>query len=271
MLELIPKLGGYVQVAEKVKEFRNLEELHRKIAPYSHRVLKEECLDLRPKVYEPRDVDLTLEQIRAYDELRRYATTMLDDQSHVTAESVITQMIRLHQIVCGHVVDEDGVIKDVRSNRVAAVLDVLEDHGGKAIVWAHYQHEVRKIHAALTKEYGPRSAALYYGGNKRGRVDDEKRFLGDSECRFMVSSQGSGGLGNNWTVADLVVYAASTHDLELRMQSEDRAHRKGQTRSVTYVDLIARGTVEEKIIQALRKKLNLADIINGENFRQWLI
>lgn len=87
----------------------------------------------------------------------------------------------------------------------------------------------------------------------------------------MVSTQSAGGVGNNWTVADLVIYAANSYDLELRVQSEDRAHRKGQKKSVTYVDLVARGTVEEKIIQALRKKIDLSTAITGENYREWLI
>lgn len=271
MLELIPKLGGYVQVVDKIKEFRNLKELDGKMSPYSFRVLKKDCMDLPPKVYEPRDVELTAEQRRLYEEIRRCATAELDEESHVTTTSVITQMMRLHQIVCGHVVDESGELRDVDSNRVGAVLDVVEEHQGKVIIWATYQHEIRKIAAALKKEYGPKSAALFYGGNKSRRGEEERRFLSDAECRFMVSTQSAGGLGNNWVVADLVVYAANSYDLELRVQSEDRAHRRGQTRSVTYVDLIARGTVEEKIIQSLRSKIDLTTAITGENYREWLI
>lgn len=272
MLELIPKLGGYVQVIDKIKKFKNLDELSKKIAPYTHRVLKSECLDLKPKIYmPPREVELTSRQRRMYDEVKRYATSLIEGESYVTTTSIITQMIRLHQIVCGHAVDENGAVKDVPSNRVQAVLDVLEDHSNKAIVWATYQREILKIAAAIKKEYGPRSTAVFYGGNKRGRIEDERRFLGDPECRFMVSTQAAGGVGNNWTPATLVVYAANSYDLELRMQSEDRAHRKGQTKSVTYVDLMARGTVEEKIVHALRHKMNLASVINGEDFRDWLI
>lgn len=271
MLELIPKLGGYVQVIDKIKEYRNLEELQQKIRPYSHRVLKEDCLDLKPKVYVPRDVALTAEQRRLYDEIKQYATAQISEEEHVSATSVITQMVRLHQIVCGHVVNEEGVISDVDSRRIKEILEVLEEHQGKAIIWATYQHEIRKIAAALREEHGPRSTALFYGGNRRGRVEDEKKFLSDPECRFMVSTQSAGGVGNNWTVADLVIYAANSYDLELRVQSEDRAHRKGQKKSVTYVDLVARGTVEEKIIQALRKKIDLSTAITGENYREWLI
>ena len=87
----------------------------------------------------------------------------------------------------------------------------------------------------------------------------------------MVSTPASGGMGNNWACADLVIYYANNYDLAHRMQSEDRAHRVGQTRSVTYVDLVCPGTVDEKILQALRDKINLATTITGDNYQEWLI
>lgn len=271
MVDLIPKLGGYVQVVEKIKSFQNLEELSKKIAPYSHRVLKKDCLDLKPKIYMTRDVQMTAQQRRMYEEIKRYATSEIMEDEHVTADSVIVQMIRLHQIVCGHAVSEDGDIVDVESRRIPELLELLEEHEGKAIIWATYQHEIRKIAAAIKEVYGPRSTGMFYGGNRKARVQEEKNFLSEKECRFMVSTQSAGGVGNNWTVANLVVYAANSYDLELRVQSEDRTHRKGQLQAVTYVDLTCRDTVEEKIVQALRKKIDLTTVINGENFREWLI
>ena len=109
------------------------------------------------------------------------------------------------------------------------------------------------------------------GWRGRGRGEEEKRFLNDPECRFMVSTPASGGVGNTWVVADLVIYFSSSFDLEHRFQSEDRAHRIGQTKSVTYIDLVASGTIDEKIIHALRNKINLADQITGNSWREWLI
>lgn len=265
--------GGYVRdVIPKIEGFRHVEELHARIAPYSHRVLKKDCLDLKPKIYmPPRDVPMTAEQKRIYVEIKKYATSELSLMSHVTATTVITKMIRLHQVVCGHTRDDDKMLRDIPSNRCAAVLEVLAEHSGKAIIWTTYDPEVRKIAAAIKREYGLYSCAMFWGGNKSTRSDDEKHFLSDSACRFMVSTQATGGMGNTWNVATLVVYAANSYDLELRVQSEDRCHRKGQTESVTYVDLCCAGTVEEKIIEALRGKMDLATIVNGDDYRQWLI
>lgn len=253
--------------------YKNVQELQQRIAPYSHRVLKEDCLDLDPKTYLTRDVELTKEQRRIYKELKEYATAELTQTSYVTATSVITQIMRLHQVVCGHTrSDEEGVLHDIESNRVDAVLDVLEEHSGKAVIWTCYTHELQKIADALRKRYkDPRVAATFWGGNRGDRAEEERRFLGDPRCRFMVATQSAGGRGNTWTVADLEIYAASSYDLEMRLQSEDRCHRVGQTRPVTIVDLVARGTVEERIIHALRKKIDMATAITGETYRQWLI
>jgi len=272
MVDVIPKLGGYVQTISKVKEFRNLDELHKKTEPYSFRVLKKDVLNLPPKIFlPPRMVELTSEQRRLYEEMKANATAEIEAEAHVTATTVITRMIRLHQIVCGHVVDEEGVIHDVKSNRISAIQEILAEHSGKAIIWSTYRHEIEKIAAALRKEYGEESTAMYYGGNKGTRAQDERRFIGDPACRFMVSTQAAGGRGNTWVVADLVIYAANNHDLELRLQSEDRPHRRGQTKSVVYADLQSPGTVEQPIVRALRKKIDMATIINGENYLEWLI
>lgn len=93
----------------------------------------------------------------------------------------------------------------------------------------------------------------------------------DPACRYMLATQGAGGIGNNWTVANLVVYYANNYDLEMRSQSEDRCHRKGQINRVTYVDLVCPGTVDEKIIDALRRKIDMTTMISGEMYREWLV
>jgi SNF2 family DNA or RNA helicase len=251
--------------------YRRSEELHALTAPYSYRVLKEQCLDLAPKTYAVREVEPTPQQAKAYQDLLRRATTELESGAHVTATHILTGILRRHQVLCGHVVDEEGRLHDIPDRRVAALSEVLAEHGGKAIVWVTYTHTLDKVRAALEREYGRGSTAAFHGGNRSTRHEDEARFLGDPRCRFMVATQSAGGRGNNWTVADLVVYYANSPDLEHRMQSEDRAHRRGQTRPVTYVDLMVRGTVDEKFVTMLRKKLDIASSIQGDARREWLI
>lgn len=256
-----------------VVNYRNLGEIRQRIEPYSFRKLKSECLDLPPKVYEIHDVELTDEQRRLYREVKDYATSLIRGDLHVSSTSVITQIVRLHQIVCGHVVDdESGGVHDVSSNRERDICEILEGHRDKAIIWTCYGHALKKIRRTLEEEFGRGCTACFWGGNKSSRGEDEKRWLGDPDCRYMISTQGAGGLGNTWLPGTLNIYAANSYDLELRAQSEDRSHRKGQlSERVTYVDLMARGTVEERIVWALRKKIDMAAVITGDNFREWLV
>ena len=256
---------------ETIVAYRNLEELQKKIEPYSYRVLKKDCLDLPPKIYQRRDVALTDQQKQLYNDLVLFSTAELSSLAHVTTNMVITKLLRLHQIVCGHVVDEEGNEHDVDSNRISGIMDLLSDHSGKAIIWSNYRREVDKIVAALEEEYGEGSVAQFHGGNTKTRLKDEGRFLNDSNCRFMISTQSSGGRGNTWVNANLVVYFSNSYDLEMRMQSEDRCHRDGLKHSVTYVDLVSPRTVDEKILKALRKKLDMTTLISGEAWRDWVV
>lgn len=271
VLDAIERMGGYVQTIPKVEGFQNEEELWAKIAPYSYRVLKDDCLDLPPKIYQRRDVELSPEQRQAYDDLVTFFTTELGRGIHVSPTNVLDCLNKLHQICCGHVMDEERNIRDIPMNRINDMMEVLEDHSGKATIWANEHRYLDKIIAAVKKEYGDGSIAEFSGRNKNVRDREQTRFLNEEKCRFLASTQGAGGRGNTWVVPSLVIYFSNDYDLEKRLQSEDRHHRDGLRHSVTYVDLIARGTVQEKQIYALRNKLNLASIITGDNYREWLV
>jgi len=85
-----------------------------------------------------------------------------------------------------------------------------------------------------------------------------------------VGNPQTGGYGITLTAASTVIYYSNGYDLEKRLQSEDRAHRIGQKKSVTYIDLIAEKTVDEKIVKALRKKINIASEVLGEDLKEWI-
>lgn len=260
--------GRKVQV---VVGYKNTEELTAHVQRHSYRVTKDECLDLPPKIYTMREVELTDEQRRMYTEMKEFAVAELEQEGFVSANAVIVQLLRLHQLVCGHVTDDDGHVRPVKSNRLDALMEVIAETDGKVVIWSRYRYDIEQIAQALSREYGPRSVAQYHGGNTNTRQEDATRFIEDPECRFMISNAQSGGYGNTWTVATTMVYYSNDYDLEKRIQSEDRAHRSGQTRSVTYVDLVAPGTVDEKILQALRKKINISVAIMGDGFREWIV
>ncbi len=257
----------------QVVGFQNLEELQARVALYSYRVLKKDCLDLEPKTYTTRDIELTPEQKKMIKDLKLFGYADISGTDrHVTADMVIKSITRELQICCGFVMDdEERVLHEVPENRTKALLEVLEEHVGKAIIWCPWHPPLQRIVKRLTEEYGPKSVAQFHGKNVGARNEEEHRFLNDPDCRFMVATQGAGMRGNTWTVADLTVYYANNYDLEQRDQSEDRNHRIGQTNRVTYVDLIAQGTRENKVIQNLRDKIDLATAINNEGYREWVV
>jgi hypothetical protein len=252
-----------------VVAFKNLDDLYERIAPHSYRIRLEDIVDL-PTTWQIREVELSDDQRKAYDSMKRDAFAKLGD-GLVTAQLVIVQMLRLHQMLMGYVRDADGVIRELPEKRTEALLSLLEEYDGKAIIWCSYDYSVRKVSAALIKRYGEGSVARFWGGNSETREEDDKRFKTDPICRFMIATAGSGGRGRTWDVADLVVYYSSTNNLEHRDQSQERAKVMTKKNATAYVDLIAPGTVDEKIIRALRKKMDLARTITRDNYREWLI
>jgi SNF2 family DNA or RNA helicase len=253
-----------------VTGYQNLGELSDKLKPFSYRVLKEDCLDLPDKVYIKREIQLTPEQKKLYDQMRKEALATLNGKT-VTTMTALTQLMRLHQITCGHFSADDGTIQEIKNNRLSELLDVLEEIEGKAIIWAHYQHDVMNIYKLLEEKYGPGSAVHYYGKTLPEERDYAiKNFKTNDKVRFFIGTPATGGYGITLTQANTVIYYSNGYDLEKRMQSEDRAHRIGQKKTVTYVDLIAQETVDTKIVKSLRKKINIASKVMGEELRDWI-
>lgn len=245
-----------------------IAELQKLIKPHSYRV------EFRPKVpttYEIREVEMTPEQEKAYKEMKEHCTTMLANEAHVTATVVIAQMMKLHQILCGHVKDEEGNEHLIPENKTNELMELLEDYGGKAIIWCSYDIDIRKVSAALAEEYGEKSVARFWGGNVKTREAEIKAFKTLPECRFVVATPDSGGMGQTWDMADLTVYYSSKDNLEHRDQSEQRAMGRDKSHGVDVVDLIHPGTVEVKILQALRKKINMSSQITNDTWRDWVM
>jgi len=259
--------GRQIQV---VNGFKNLGELSDKLKDFSYRVLKDDCLDLPDKIFIKRQIQLTPDQRKLYEQMKKEAIAILKGKQSTTVNT-LTQLMRLQQITCGHFTADDGAVQPIANNRITELMDVLEETEGKAIIWAHYQYDITAIINAVVKKYGPGSIVDYYGLTpQEERQPNIKRFQDDPECRFIVGTPSTGGYGITLTAANTVIYYSNGYDLEKRLQSEDRAHRIGQKKSVTYVDLMADDTVDEKIVQALRKKINIASEVLGEELRSWI-
>ena len=259
--------GRSIQVVDK---FQNLGELSDTVKQFSYRVLKEDCLDLPPKVFIKRHIALTADQQRIYKQMKDQALAVLNGKV-TTTMTVLTQLMRLHQITCGYVTADDGTTQQVESNRLNELMSILEDTEGKVIIWANYQLSVGEIIQKIIKVYGPDSYVHYYGLTpQEDRQDYIRKFQNDPKCRFIIGTPQTGGYGITLTQANTVIYYSNGYDLEKRLQSEDRAHRIGQKKTVTYIDLIAEDTIDEKIVEALRKKINIASEVMGEELKEWI-
>jgi len=257
---------------QKLVGYRRLDELSEKLEKFSARILKRDCLDLPDKIYMTRTVDLSDEQVSVYNQMRELALAQVQSGELATTASILTQLMRLQQIVCGHLRTDDGEIRELKNSRLSALMEILEEVQGKAIIWATWTHNIQAIAAALRDRFGEDSVATYYGETpQEDRQEIVNRFQQeDSDLRFFVGQPKTGGYGITLTAADTMVYYSNSYDLEIRLQSEDRAHRIGQTKSVTYIDLISPNTMDEKILDALRSKINIASTVLNEDFGDWL-
>ena len=259
--------GRSIQVVDR---FQNLSELSETVKTFSDRVLKEDCLDLPPKNFTKRHIILTHDQRKIYEQMKKAAMAVLNGKV-TTTMTVLTQLMRLHQITCGHFTADDGSVQLIPNNRITELMNILEETEGKVIIWANYQRDVNQIIKNVTEKYGKESIVDYYGLTpQEDRQNNIRKFQNGSECRFLIGTPQTGGYGITLTKANTVVYFSNGYDLEKRLQSEDRAHRIGQKKNVTYIDIICEDTVDEKIVEALRKKINIASEVLGEELKDWI-
>ena len=256
---------------EIVVGYRNLPELSEKLKPFSYRVLKDDCLDLPKKTYMKRTVELTAEQKKVYKQMKQEAIAFLNGKM-VTSATVITQLMRLHQITCGHFKSNDGTVQDLKNNRITQLMDILQEVEGKAVIWAHYRHDIEKIVEAISKTYGENTVVTYYGDTT---TDDRQKAIKkiqdeNSPVRFIIGTPQTGGYGITLTGASTMIYYSNGYDLEKRQQSEARIDRIGQKKPMTYIDIMAEDTIDDRIVKSLRNKVNIATEIMGEELKAWI-
>ncbi len=273
------RLGGFddfgkpkTRKIKVVTGYRNIPELQERVARYSFRALKKDCLDLPTKVYTSREVELTDEQQDVYDEVLEFGFKEFAAAETVTVQMKLTLNLRLQQVVAGHVGLDDKTVRRLKSNRVSAVLDTLEETSGKVVLWSHQVPTIEDLVAGISKRFGPPSVSGFYGATKdRDREGIINRFQDpDDLLRFFVANPQTGGAGLTLTAASTALYVTNSFNLEHRVQSEDRIHRIGQLLSTLYTDFISPGTIEMKVREALVIKKQTATQALGENWDEWL-
>ena len=250
--------------------YRNLDQLTQILSGFSSRVLKKDCLDLPDKVYVQRNVSMTDEQKRIYKDLKEYAMAHLDDHEFMTANNVMTQLLRMQQVLSGHTKSDEGNVIEVKDNRLNELMDCLEEVEGKTIIWSRFRYDVKRIEAALSQLHGHHSVVSYFGDTTDEARSTAIEKFQNGKAQYFVGNPQTGGMGITLTAAQNVIYFANSFDLAVRTQSEDRAHRIGQKNNVTYIDLICEGTIDERIVKALRNKMDIASVVMGEELKEWL-
>lgn len=262
---------GNGRTVQKPYAWKNLEELQVTLAKHSFRVRKEECLDLPPKIYSMRHVEMTPEQWRVYKDVKDRAWSKLSAESTVSAVMVMGQRIKLHQVLCGMVIDDDQVVRLIPNNRITAMAEVVEEAGHQTIVWCAYRANALAVTTELRRRYGENAVVEYHGGVPHAQRGPNIQRFQDGKAHYLVGTPHAGGRGITLTAARQVIYYSNTENLDHRLQSEDRAHRIGQHWPVTYTDLAVPESMDTQIVTNLRNKIDVSTIITGDQWKEWVV
>ena len=261
--------GRYISVP---KYYKRLEELEIKLKQFATRIRKDQCLDLKPKVRSKRYIELGGESKQIYNKLRTSALAIVED-STISFSNKLTEIIKLHQVCNGFTKDDEGKMLRLHDQKVKALHEVIEEADGKIIIWANYLWNIHEIIHSLKSRYGEESVVSIFGEvDVKDRKKAVESFQNDSNVRFFVGNPTTGGFGLTLTACNTVVYFSNNYNLEVRMQSEDRAHRMGQKGTVVYIDIVAKNTLDEAIMKSLTNKGQIAaKTLGEEDLRSWLL
>lgn len=268
--------GGYMSY--KVIGHKNEDHFRRVTDPVTIRLRKDDCLDLPEKIYEIIPVEMSEAQAKAYEQMRKESVLLLEGADEaMVAQMAVTQLMRLQQICngfCGNVTEEGDhethVIDDMPP-KLKMLLELVGDmvhNNQQVIIWSQFRYDIAKIVAEL-RHIGISCEPI--NGEVAGtRRDDAIMSFQKGDIDVLVV-QNSITSGFNATAASNVIYYGNSYSYANRMQSEDRAHRIGQTKRVLYLDFITVGTVEQKIKRILEQKASVASIIDKNSWREFFL
>lgn len=261
-------------------KYKNLDVLRERLDKFASFVTKDECLDLPPKLFKKRVFTLAKEQRRIYDKLRDEYLLELSKLEEVPLPLMITRMLRLQQIASGFFPSDPDApdlkyvpgcaTENPRAEALDKVLDGISTKRS-VIIWARFRADTKMLYTRLCERYGEHAVVLHDGSvPEKERLINRKRFQ-DRKARFFIGTPRTGARGVTLTAASFVIFYSNDFSLERRLQAEDRAHRIGQTNRVTYIDLVAENTVDDKrIIPILRGKRGMSNLIMRQELKDWI-
>jgi SNF2 family DNA or RNA helicase len=242
------------RVIHQVVGYRELDDLSRRLQPFSSRLLKADCLTLPEKIYSSVYVEPTRQQ-RVYMDALKNEAMIMAGQGLVTVQNALTLLTKALQIAGGHIKDDEGNVSRVTSDKPQTLSRLIESipDDKKIIVWGYFHEDMQIIQEAL-KEICPvfEMSGRVTGSEERSAAVDQFR-KHDGKCVFLGSPRVA-GKSLTLNEAEYVVYYSNGFNLEHRLQSEDRNHRIGQNSAVNYYDLICLDTPDVKVVHALKNK-----------------
>jgi len=255
--------------------------VYQTIEPRMIRFKTEDCIDLPPVRFITRDVAMNAEQAGVYEDMENMLFAELEGHA-ITARVAATKLIKLREVTGGFVRTDAGVDKPLGADSPKmveldelleqSIADKMGDVGppSKALIWAQYQWECKTLVKRYAKAYGARG--LFGGISSTNKDDAIAAFKQDPACRVLVCHPASAGHGLTLIEANYAFYYSMSYNFEEFYQSYRRMTRPGQKRRMTYYFLVSPGTIDEELIDAIRAKKDLSDLItDGQFSRQELL
>lgn len=243
----------------KIVGYQNLEELQKRMDGWTIRLRSQDCLDLPERSYAMRYVTMTDEQKKLYTDLKEELVAQLDSGELITAEQAVVKLLRLQQILCGHVKTEDGVVRSISTNRPAEALAAAQQTGDKVIVWARFHHDIDLLYDTF-KSDGWNPVTWDGRTSVEDRAAAKHKFINDKSCGSFIANPGSAGIGTDGLqrASHSMIYYSNTFKASERWQSEARLFRDGQIGTVGVTDLVVPGTCDMHILRTLKSRKDIA-------------
>lgn len=257
---------GEERTINSISGFKRLDKLRQKLDRFCFIRTKEQCLDLPPKIYVTRSVEMPEEQRKIYEEFKKNLIIEIEEGT-ASATIVLSKLTKLQQISNGYIKLDDGSIKYLPNGRLEVLFEILEEIGNesKVIIWAPFRPLISILEKAISDKYGKDSLVTFFGDtNIEDRIANVKRFQEDPKCRYFIGNPSVGGYSITLTAAHDVIYYSNNYSADQRWQSEDRAHRIGQEQSVTYIDLLCENSLDSRVLKILQSKKDIASMVLGD-------
>jgi len=274
----------FIEKRDSYTRYKRLDELKAAIEPFTFAAKKKDCLDLPEKIYTVEYVQMSDEQKKVYNELKKHLLAEYDNKE-LSVMNKVSLTMRLRQITGGYfpykteafIIDGSERIpymKNVstqigKSNvKIERLREIIEETAGESIIiWASFVAELEAIYSELKKDY---HCELYYGRTPKQKRQEIKEDFMKGKVQILIANPSTAGYGLNLQISTLQLWFSNSYRTEDRLQAEDRSHRIGTKTNVIYKDIICKGTIDEKVYKAIKEGRDLNDYFSQTSLREIL-